>query len=93
MKGAKLIAGTTTIVDCLGPLTFATVAKNHKKLGLSASRVNNDTKYWRAEARAGRIYAWVLANTRRLQVPVHFANPSGAVTFAILPARIGRRLR
>lgn len=92
-KGANVIVGTCTLHKVEGPLTIEQVLKNARRMGTTRAEVEADLSWWRRKCREKRVYAWVLRDVRRLRRPVHFANPSGAVTWALLPEKIGRRLR
>lgn len=89
-KGAAMIKGTCSIVECRGPLTFEQVLRHVSKMGVTKRDL--DLAWLRAEAGKKRIYAWVLSGVRRLRTPVRFQNPSGAVTFSRVPARVARRV-
>lgn len=92
-KGANAIVGTCTLSCVVGPLTLDQVMKNARRMGTTRAEVEADLADWRQDCRDGKVYAWVLQDVRRLRRPVAFANPSGAVTWALLPEKIGRRLR
>lgn len=77
----------------MGPLTLEEVRKNARRMGTTRAEVEADLAGWRQDCRDGKVYAWVLRDVRRLRRPVAFANPSGAVTWALLPEKIGRLLR
>lgn len=91
-KGANAIVGTCTLHDVKGPLSIEDVLKNARRMG-NRAEILEDVTWWRRQCREGRVYAWVLRDVRRLRRPVRFANPSGAVTWARLPARIAHQLR
>lgn len=92
-KGANSIVGTCTLSCVVGPLTLEQVMKSARRMGTTRAEVKEDLADWRQDCRDERVYAWVLRDVRRLRSPVAFANPSGAVTWALLPEKIGRRLR
>lgn len=92
-KGANSIVGTCTLSCVVGPLTLEQIMKNARRMGSTRSEVETYRAAWRDDCRKGKVYAWVLRDVRRLRSPVAFANPSGAVTWALLPEKIGRRLR
>ena len=90
-KGAKRIVGVCTLKDCVGPLSVDEFIANARKMNYKKSELEAERKELKKEL-ADPLYAWVLADVKRLAKPIHFENPSGAVTWAILPPNISRKL-
>lgn len=90
-KGAKKIVGVCKLVDCIGPLSVDEFIKNAKKMNYNRKELEGERKKLKREL-SKPCYAWVLADVKRLHKPIHFENPSGAVTWALLPAQISRKI-
>jgi hypothetical protein len=90
-KGAARIVGSCTLHNVNGPLSRAAMTRNAARMGMTRGQAS---QYWSEMKSEGRhIYAWELRSIRRFRNPVAFKNPSGAVTWAKLPARIATKLR
>jgi hypothetical protein len=90
-KGTKRILGTCRLVDCLGPLTVDEFFDNPHKMNLMEAELEDEREELEEELEYG-LYAWVLADVKRLPKPIRFENPSGAVTWARLPQRVMDKL-
>jgi hypothetical protein len=66
---------------------------NARRMGMTAADLKANFADWKRECRVERVYAWELTAVRRLRTPKVFRNPSGAVTWATIPSRIGKKLR
>lgn len=75
--GSGLIVGTCNLVEVLGPLTLREFQNNANKTGLSASQTGS-LPYQKT-------YAWVLENIIKLNRPIPYKHPSGAVIWVKLP--------
>jgi len=69
------VVGTCEIIDVIGPLTRKLIREN------AQSKMNEPPE--ECSDCVGQ-YAWVLANVRRLDVPMPYKHPSGAVTWVKL---------
>jgi len=90
-KGAKRIVGMCTLKDCVGPLSVDDYIANARKMNFTKSELEADRKELKKKLSTG-LYAWVLADVKRLAEPIYFENPSGAVTWALLRTNISRKL-
>ncbi|MGE0823081.1 MAG: ASCH domain-containing protein [Candidatus Binatia bacterium] len=90
-KGTKRIVGICMLKECLGPLTVEQFIANARKMNEKKAKLEAKRKELKKDL-ATPLYAWVLADVKRLAKPIPFANPSGAVTWALLPHPISRRL-
>jgi hypothetical protein len=90
-KGMKRIVGTCTLKECLGPLTVDEFVANASKMNYVKSELEAERKSLTKEL-STPVYAWVLADVKRLAKPIYFENPSGAVTWAKLPPNVSRKL-
>jgi hypothetical protein len=79
------VVGVCDVVDCVGPLTAAEFRKNVKKAGMRPSEANFG--YYR------QTFAWVVSNARRLERPVPYRHPSGAVIWVRLDAAVEKKVR
>jgi ASCH domain len=76
-----LVVGTCEVVDVVGPLSLKELQRNERRAGFFADKLNGPT------------YAWVLRNARRLDEPVPYRHPSGAVIWVVLQPDVVRRLK
>ncbi|MGD1091624.1 MAG: ASCH domain-containing protein [Bryobacteraceae bacterium] len=84
-SGSGTITGVCEVVDCIGPLSVTSFRTNAAKAGMRPS-----------EAKLGhysKTYAWVLKRARRLERPVRYRHPSGAVIWVNLEGRVERAIR
>jgi len=71
-KGSGQVIGVVDVVDCTGPLSADDILKNQDKHRISLERLKNpEIAKWNT--------AWVMANPRKLPVPVTYNHPNGAV--------------
>lgn len=90
-KGAAQIVGSCILHGVIGPLSLAEMRRSARRMGMTRTRAS---AYWSEMKADGRqVFAWELRGVRRFRSPVPFKNPSGAVTWAKLPARIAAKLR
>ena len=75
-----MILGTARIVDCIGPLSLAELARHAGKHRVPLAVLRRFMRKWN-----GRAYAWVLEDVRPLVPPVAYAHPRGAQTWVRLP--------
>jgi len=90
-KGAKKIVGVCRLIDCIGPLSVNQFIENAEKMNYDRKELEVERKELKKDL-SKPCYAWVLADVKRLPKPIRFANPSGAVTWALLPAHISRKI-
>src|SRR5437867_1448428 len=75
--GTGTVVGRCEIVDVKGPLSLS-------ELSEATSRHQVPDRLLRTGLRYPKTYAWVLARARRLQRPVPYRHPSGAVIWVNL---------
>jgi len=83
-SGSGTVVGVCDLIDCIGPLTQSEFRKNASKAGLQ-----------KHEAQLGRYrttYAWVLEEPKRLDSPVPYKHPSGAVIWVNLDRSVERKI-
>lgn len=83
-KGTGKVVGCCDLLGCQGPLTAEEFRRNARKAGLRP-----------AEAKLGyyrTTFAWVLGNVRRVEPPVPYRHPSGAVIWVQLTAAVSHKL-
>jgi hypothetical protein len=71
------VVGLTDLVEVVGPMTLEDLVKNASKAGFVADRLPYD-----------RTFAWVFKKARRLNKPVPYKHPNGAVIWVKLPAEV-----
>ena len=79
------VVGVCDLVDCIGPLNAEEFRKNVKKAGMHPS-----------EATLGhyrQTYAWIVRNARRLEQPVPYQHPPGAIIWVKLDPAVERKVR
>ncbi len=84
-SGSGTVVGVCEVVDCVGPLSANLFRANAAKAGMRPS-----------EAQLGhyaKTYAWVLKSPKRLEKPVRYQHPSGAVIWVKLESRVERAIR
>lgn len=79
------VVGVCDLVDCVGPLTAEEFRTNAKKAGMRPSDAT--LGYYR------QTYAWVLKNPRRLERPVPYQHPSGAVIWVKLDSAVEKKVK
>ena len=84
-SGTGTVIGVCDLVDCVGPLTIEQFRKDSRKAGLRPSDVS--LGYYR------QTYAWVLKNARRLERPIPYKHPPGAIIWVKLDAAVERKVR
>lgn len=84
-SGSGTVVGVCDLSGCIGPLTADEFRKNAKKAGKRPSEVT--LGYYR------QTYAWVLKNARRLQRPVPYKHPSGAVIWVRLETAVEKKIK
>ena len=77
------VVGTCRIVDVIGPLTLKDIRENAQAKMHEAPGDCRDCE--------GQ-YAWVLEDVRRLDTPVPYNHPSGAVTWVKLDEKTAARV-
>ncbi len=78
--GSGMIVGVCSIVDVLGPLTIEDYAQAWRLWG-GAEGARGPLPY-------SRTYAWVLTQARRVEPPVPYRHPPGAVIWVRLDASV-----
>jgi len=85
-SGSGMIYGTCEVVDCIGPLTDEDFLKHARKLGATRAEVLS----W--DPVEEDLFAWVLTSVKRLDKPVRYTHPRGAVIWVALNPRLRRKL-
>ncbi len=85
-KGSKQVVGTAELVDCLSPLSFSEFARHERLHRIPAARHKSA---WEG----GWQVPWVLRKARRLNRPVAYAHPSGAVIWVKLEPSVVRAVQ
>ena len=75
--GTGTVVGSCELVDCLGPLSLATY-NSCRRLRGSPDEIVETLPY-------PNTYAWVMTHPRKLQHPVPYPHPKGAVIWVKLP--------
>jgi hypothetical protein len=83
-SGSGTVIGVCDLVKCVGPLTAAEFRSNAKKAGMRPSEATRG--YYR------QTFAWVVKNARRLDRPVPYRHPSGAVIWVRLDAAVEKKI-
>jgi len=84
-SGSGTIVGVCEVIDCVGPLSASGFRTNAAKAGMLPS-----------EAQLGhyaKTYAWVLQSPRRLEKPVRYQHPAGAVIWVRLASAVECAIR
>lgn len=84
-SGSGTVVGVCDLVDCIGPLTANQFRKNATKAGMRPSETS--LGYYR------QTFAWVVKNARRLDRPVPYKHPSGAVIWVRLDPSVEKKVR
>jgi len=84
--GTGTILGTCELCDVAGPLRLKDLRANARKLNVRASALSGPLYY------GDHTYAWVLRDARRLEKPVRYDHPQGAVIWVSLAPSVGRRI-
>lgn len=71
-SGSGLIVGTAFIVGCLGPLYDFELQLNSRKHRAELSQNGPLNRY-------KKVYAWELSNAKRLDKPIPYRHPQGAI--------------
>jgi hypothetical protein len=79
-SGSGQVMGVSEIVDCIGPLTAEEFESNFDK-----HRVDPGTM---SKFNYKEIYAWVIHHAERLDSPVPYKHPNGAVIWVNLDLNI-----
>ena len=85
VSGTGTVFGVCDLVDCVGPITAEAFRTNAKKVGIRPS-----------EATLGhyrQTYAWVLKNARRLERPVPYQHPPGAIIWVKLDSAVEKKVK
>jgi hypothetical protein len=78
--GSGRIVGAADLVDSVGPLTEAQLNERRDKHQVPPADLSPFIKKY-----GGKAHAWVLANVVKLNRPVPYTHPSGAVIWVTLP--------
>jgi hypothetical protein len=84
-SGSGTVIGVFDVVRCEGPLTAAEFKRNAKKAGMRPSEAK--LGYYR------QTFAWVLKSPRRLDKPVPYEHPSGAVIWVLLNPAVEKKVK
>ena len=84
-SGSGTVVGLCDLVDCVGPLTANQFRKNANKAGMRPSEA--ELGWYR------QTYAWVVDKARRVDQPVPYQHPSGAVIWVSIDGKVERELR
>ena len=74
-KGSGKIFGTCKITDVVGPLMKQELANNFNKHQIPENKLGDIITRYK------KTYAWVLSEVRRLQEPISYQHPRGAVVW------------
>jgi len=85
--GSGTVVGTCRLVDVVGPLSRSEFITNAKKAGFSCDDVATSPLPYE------RTYGWVVEDARRLNTPVQYEHPSGAVIWARLSSDVEKSIR
>jgi ASCH domain len=80
----KTVVGFADLVGVLGPLSMSKMRKNASKHRSTAEEYRNGFGY-------EKIYAWQLENVERLNKPIPYKHPSGAVIWVLLPDNLEKQ--
>jgi hypothetical protein len=83
-SGTGTVVGVCELIDCIGPLTNEQFRRNARKAGLHPAEASIP----RGQLR----FAWVLSNIQRLNEPVPYSHPSGAIIWVKLMEYVARRI-
>jgi len=78
--GSGLVVGTARVTDSIGPLSLDELTAHEDKHAVPRGALEGFLKKYK-----GRAFAWVLEGVRRLDAPVAYDHPSGAVIWVTLP--------
>lgn len=84
-SGSGKVVGLCEVVDCIGPLSANKFRVNCARAGMRPSQA---TLGWYRNT-----YAWVLSKPQRLNWPIHYKHPMGAVIWVTLDSRVERSVR
>jgi hypothetical protein len=84
-SGSGTVIGVCDLVDCIGPLTQNQYRTNAKKAGMRPSEAT--LGYYR------QTYAWIVEKACRLDQPVPYEHPTGAVIWVRLERNIERQIK
>lgn len=84
-SGSGTIIGVCDLVNCNGPLTPDEFRRNAKRARMRPSEAT--LGYYR------QTYAWVVKNPRRLDKPVPYKHPPGAIIWVKLDSAVERKVR
>jgi hypothetical protein len=79
------VVGLCDLVDCVGPLTVNQFRRNANRAGMKPSEAT--VGYYR------QTYAWVLKNARRLERPVPYKHPPGAIIWVKVDAAVEKKIK
>jgi hypothetical protein len=79
------VVGVCDVADCVGPLTANAFRKNAKKAGMRPSEAT--LGYYQ------QTYAWVVTKARRLERPVAYKHPPGAIIWVKLDAAVEKKVK
>jgi hypothetical protein len=71
-SGSGLVVGICDLVGCKGPLSLKEYNRNSRKVGLRIRDIHSRLPY-------STTFAWIIANPRRLQRPIPYVHPRGAI--------------
>lgn len=85
-KGSGTVVGFVDVIDCLGPLSEHQMLDTIDKHMLDTNDILNPKKQkWR--------FAWVLEKAHRLEVPIKYTHPTGAVIWVNLDGKDFEEMR
>ena len=79
------VVGVCDLVGCVGPLTANQFLKNARKAGMRQSEAT--LGYYR------QTYAWVVDKARRVDQPVPYQHPPGAIIWVKLDAAVENKIK
>jgi len=85
-SGSGTVVGICDLEDVIGPLSISKLKRSKSFHAISPNRFKNGLPYSDA-------YAWVLSNVKRLNKPVPYDHPRGAVIWVNLPTAVVNKIR
>ena len=85
-SGSGQVLGQCDIVDCIGPIDFATLKTSPELSAEERHELVRDghAPYRQKDSETSKTYAWVVAHPRVYAEPIRYRHPSGAITFVDL---------
>ena len=85
-SGSGTVVGICDLEDVIGPLSISKLKRSRSFHAIPPNRFKTGSPY-------PSTYAWVLNNVRRLNKPVPYDHPKGAVIWVNLPTAVVNKIR